>query len=156
MPKNLVSAELSDEDQALILSSIAVIQEKLPFLIGLSPDERKRLCHMGDKSRSFVNKAVELALQNDELIPRFLDVDELQRDLALLDALYPIMMAIARLQELLEDTYRQVGSEAYEAARTVYKSARDYGQNAGVNSSVEEMGRRFAYKSRKVSEPTRP
>jgi hypothetical protein len=148
---DVISADLPVEVQELILSSLTDIQDKMPFLLGLSSAERKRMCHMGDKSRSFVNKAVELAVQNSELMPRCLDVEEMQRDLALLDALYPIMMSIAKLQELVEDTYRQVGSEAYEAARIVYKSAQSNGKNAGVSSSVEEMGRHFARKNRKVT-----
>jgi hypothetical protein len=146
-----VTVELSIADQEIILAAIATVHDKLPFLDGLSAAERKRMCYMGDKSRSFVNKAVELATQNSELMPRCLDADELRRDLELLDALYPIMMSIAKLQELVEDTYRKVGSEVYEAARLAYKSARANGKNAGVNSSVEEMGRRFAQKSRKVT-----
>ncbi|HHP7246265.1 MAG TPA: hypothetical protein ACFE0H_16425 [Elainellaceae cyanobacterium] len=151
MTENRVSADLSPDEQEFILSSLKTIQEKLSFLIGLSAAERKRLCHMGDKSRAFVLKALELATQNDELLPRCLDVDELRRDVDLLDALYPIMLSMAKLQELIEDTYRQVGSEAYASARMVYKSARANGENMGVSSSLEEMGRRFA-KSRKASD----
>jgi hypothetical protein len=56
-----VSVELSIEDQEIIMTAIATIQEKLPFLDGLSAAERKWMCYIGDKSRSFVNKAVELA-----------------------------------------------------------------------------------------------
>jgi len=156
MNTNLVSATLSAEDQQMIMDSINTIFDKLPFLMGLSPTERKRLCSMGDKSRAFVNKAAEFAAQNGELMPGCLDVEELRRDIALLDSLYPVMLAIEKLQGLIEDTYRQVGSEAYAAARSVYKSARANGMDVGVDASIEDMGRRFTRRNRSKAEPEQP
>lgn len=37
------------------------IKQKLPFLIDLIAEERKSLPKMGDKSRAFVSKALEVA-----------------------------------------------------------------------------------------------
>jgi hypothetical protein len=35
------------------------------------------------------------------------------------------------------------GSEAYAAARTAYKAARSFGNNAGMDGVIGEMGMRF-------------
>ncbi|MGJ3245299.1 MAG: hypothetical protein ACFE0I_04400 [Elainellaceae cyanobacterium] len=142
------------QDHAQDILAIALIYDKLPFLVGLTQAERKRLCRMGDKTRPFVNKSIELAAQNHELMSRCLDIDEMRRDVDLVDALYPIMLSVAKLQELLEDTYLQAGSEAFEAARMAYSAARKHGKNAGIDSAVEEVGRRFSRKRHKPKAET--
>jgi hypothetical protein len=83
-------------------------------------------------------------------MPRCLDIDEMRRDLELVESLYPVLLSITQLQELIEDTYLLAGSEAYAAARMAYNSARVNGRNAGLNATVDQMGRRFARKSRKT------
>jgi hypothetical protein len=128
--------------------------KSFPFSVGLTPEERRSLSRMGDKTRAFVNKAVELADQNAELMPRCLDVEEMRRDIELVETLYPILLSIAQLQELIEDTYLLAGSEAYAAARMAYNSARANGKNVGLTGAVDEMGRRFSRKGRKAQTET--
>lgn len=153
MTTNLISAALPADDQAVILAALATVRDKLPFLAGLTPEQRRGLCRMGDKSRSFVDKALELATQNADLMPRCLDVDEMRRDLELVEALYPILFSIGQLKELIEDTYLLAGSEAYAAARTAYNSARTNGKTMGLSEAVDQMGRHFSRKSRKAQTP---
>jgi hypothetical protein len=150
MDTNRISATFTLTEQQAVLAAIAIIYEKLSFLVGLTPEQRRSLCRMGDKTRAFVDKAVELATQNTELMPRCLDIDEMRRDLELVESLYPVLLSITQLQELIEDTYLLAGSEAYAAARMAYNSARANGRNAGLNATVDQMGRRFERKSRKT------
>jgi hypothetical protein len=150
MDTNRISAIFTLTEQQAVLAAIAIIYEKLSFLVGLTPEQRRSLCRMGDKTRAFVDKAMELATQNAELMPRCLDIDEMRRDLELVESLYPVLLSITQLQELIEDTYLLAGSEAYAAARMAYNSARVNGRNAGLNATVDQMGRRFARKSRKT------
>jgi hypothetical protein len=76
MPKNLVSATLSPSDRDEVLVAIATIKAKLPFLLSLTPEESKSLPRLGDKSRAFTVKALEIALQHSEFLPRMFDVEE--------------------------------------------------------------------------------
>lgn len=41
MPENRISAALSQADQQAVLAAVQTIREKLPFLIDLSPEERR-------------------------------------------------------------------------------------------------------------------
>src|ERR1043165_4954711 len=113
MPENRVNATLSAADQQAVMAAINTIREKLPFLIDLTTDERRTLPKMGDKSRTFVGQALTLATQNSDFLPRSFDVEEMRKDVELASALQPIMAALTQLQELVEDTYTEVGSEAY-------------------------------------------
>ena len=104
MTENRISASLTPEDQQAVLAAIATIKEKLPFLLGLSPEESKSLPRLGDKSRAFVAKALEVATQNPDFLPRSFDIEEMRKDVELFEALYPITLALSQLQELLDDT----------------------------------------------------
>ena len=145
-----ISATLDSKDRDAVMAAVATIKEKLPFLIDLSADDRKALPKMGDKSRAFVTKALEVATQNPDFLPRSFDLEELRKDVQLFEAMYPIVVAVTQLQELLDDTCLAVGSEAYAAALQVYGYAKASGNVGGLDGVVGEMGQRFARKPRKV------
>jgi len=144
-----ISAALTQADRDAVMAAVATIKQKLPFLIDLTLEERKALPKMGDKSRAFVSKALEVATQNPDFLPRSFDLEEMRKDVQLFEAMYPIVMALTQLQELLDDTYVTVGSEAYSAALQVYSYAKASGQGAGLEAVVGELGQRFARKSKK-------
>jgi hypothetical protein len=151
MPDNRISADLSQTDQQAVLAAINTIRQKLPFLIDLTPEDRRALPRMGDKSRAFVQQALELATQNPDILPRSFDVEEMRKDVELFSALSPLLAALAQLQELMEDTYLAVGSEAYTAALLVYQYARAGGQGAALDGALDALSQRFARKSGKGS-----
>jgi len=78
------------------------------------------------------------------------DLEELRKDVQLFEAMYPIVVALTQLQELVDDTCLAAGSEAYAAALQVYNYAKASGQGAGLDAVVGEMGQRFARKPRKA------
>ena len=145
-----ISAALKQSERDEVLQAIATIKEKLPFLIDLSNEERKALPKMGDKSRTFVSKALEVATQNPEFLPRSFDLDEMRKDVQLFEALYPVLLSLSQVHELVDDTSLAVGSEAYAAALQVYTYAKASGQGGGLETVVDEMGQRFARRSRKA------
>jgi hypothetical protein len=150
MANNKVSAKFSPADREAVMQAITTIRQKLPFLIDLSTEERKALPKLGDKSRAFVSKALEIAAQNPDFLPRSFDLDEMRRDIELFEALYPILLSLTQLQELVDDTSVAVGSEAYAAGLMVYNYAKASGKGAGLDSMVDDLGRRFARKAKKV------
>ncbi|MDX2212264.1 MAG: hypothetical protein SFY66_03135 [Oculatellaceae cyanobacterium bins.114] len=149
-----ISASLTATDRLNVMDAIATIKDTLPFLIDLTIEERKTLPKMGDKSRAFVTKALEIATQNPDFLPRSFDLEEMRRDVQLFESLYPIVVAMAQLQELLDDTCLAVGSEAYASALQVYSYAKASGQGAGLNGMVEQLGQRFARKAKREKTQT--
>lgn len=147
MPSNHVSAALSDADQRAVLDAIKTIREKLPFLIDLSMAERKALPRMGDKTQAFVQRALELAIQNNGILPNSFDLEEYRRDVALLNAMGPVRTALAQLNELLDDTFVATGSDAYTSGLLVYHAAKLAGLGEGLDELVATMGRRFRRKA---------
>ncbi|HEY9654014.1 MAG TPA: hypothetical protein V6C50_00855, partial [Crinalium sp.] len=109
---NRISAALTQTDREAVMDAITTIKTRLPFLIDLTADECKALPKMGDKSRAFVSKALEVATQNPDFLPRSFDLEEMRKDVQLFEAMYPIVVALAQLQELVDDTTTAAGSEA--------------------------------------------
>src|SRR5207237_10091971 len=56
-------------DEQGIMTAIETIRQKLPFLLNLTPAERKGLAKLGDKSRAVVLNSVDVATQNPETLP---------------------------------------------------------------------------------------
>ena len=148
MPENRVNATLSPADQQAVLDAIATIKAKLPFLVDLTPTERQILPKMGDKSRAFVHKALEVATQNPGFLPRDFDLAEMRHDVELFESLQPVVVALTQLQELVDDTVVGVGSEAYTAALLVYQYAKASNQGAALDELADALGRRFARKAK--------
>ena len=147
MPDN-ISATLTAETRDEILTKINTIKQQLPFLIDLTTEERRSLTKMGDKSSAFVTKALEVATQNPDFLPRAFNIEEMRKDVELMQMLQPILMVINQLQDLIEDTYMQVGSEAYSAALNIYNYAKNSPSGSALEGVAEELGRRFARKPR--------
>ena len=151
MTDNRVSANLSPEDIAAVQEAIVTLKQKLPFLIGLTKEERISMLKLGDKSRAFVQKTMELVKQNQDFLPRSFDVEEMQKDVNLFNDLYPILLSLQQLNEQVEDTLMVVGSEAYAAALVAYRYAKDANMGAGLDGVLDDIGRRFARKSSKTA-----
>lgn len=142
-----IDATLSPADRDAVMAAIQTIRAKLPFLIDLTPEERRGLPKMGDQSRTFVSRALEVATQDDSFLPRSFDVAEMRKDVDLVNALEPIRIALARLAEGVDDTLTRAGSEAYSAGLVVYQAARANGRGGALDTVADELGRRFARKA---------
>ncbi len=139
-----IHATLSAQDRTDALAALDVVRAKLPFLVDLSPEERRNLPRFGDKSLAFVHRAAEVARQDDSYLPRRFDLDAFAQDVALYDALDGLYIAVTRLAEHLEDTRALVGAEAYSAALDVYRALKANGHGGALDDVADELGKRFA------------
>lgn len=140
-----ISAEISDETVTQLIQHVKEIEKQLPFVINLTPDEIRALPKMGDKSLPFVEKSLEFAQEYPEFVPPYLDVPELQRDLALSKKLKRLINVLQPLTEKVCDTYYAVGAEAFTAARTFYKSTKNASGLSvpGSDAIAVELGKRY-------------
>jgi hypothetical protein len=97
---------------------------------------------MGDKTRAFVSKAVEIATLNPDLLSAA-QLLQLQHDAGLATALQTISMLLIPLAELIDDSSLLAGSEAYSGALTVYELVKRTGQGDALDVLSDELGRRF-------------
>jgi transcriptional regulator with GAF, ATPase, and Fis domain len=145
--RELEHATFSAADQEAILAAVGAIRQKLPFLVDLSPDERKAILKLGGKTHGFAKKAFEIAAQNPGILPASVSVDELRNTEHLYEGLSAIKLAIDQLQKQ-DDTTMQVGSDAYATARSIYACAKNGFVGASLKTAADELGKRFGRKNR--------
>jgi hypothetical protein len=150
--ENKLSQDLTAAAITNINTAIATIKTNLPFLLTLTAEERSSLAKMGNKSLAFVRKSYEYAKLNPTLVPTFVVVDELRKDLETVDKLHAIYAQITDLQSRLDDTIMLASSEAYMAALTFYSSVQMASKNnvPGAKSILEDLSERFSYKKAKI------
>ncbi len=146
MNENRISASLSQTDVDAILGAIKTIKEKLPFLLNLTVDERRALNKPGDRSCNFVDKALEVAAQNPDILPGLFNIEEMRKDIELSQKLQPILLALSQLQEVVDNTAAVVNSEAYAAALRVYGYAKSAGKAAALQDTLDDLGKHFTRK----------
>jgi hypothetical protein len=139
-----ITGSLSPQDIQEIKAALQTIQKKLPFLVTLSNEERRRLLKMGDKSLAFVNNSVTAAQSNREILPASFDVEELVRDYQLASALTELLTSMRQITEQVDDTLLAVGSEAMSSSLTVYDYVKTAAKKTpGLKTVAEQLGERF-------------
>lgn len=152
--QNRISATLQEADRQAALEAIQTIETKLAFLESLTPDERREMPKMGDKSVAFVRKSVEMAQTGADYLPGAFDIPGFKADLDLFDALLPIRQRVVRLQEKIEDTMTLLGSDLYVAALDHYAAAKRNGKAAGLDDLMTMLGKRFIRRTTPPAPPT--
>lgn len=119
--QNQVSFTLEENVRKEALAAITTLENLLKDkLVLMDSDTRKQIPRMGDKSIGFVSKSLEYAQSNPDLVPRYLDVEEMKKDYEGVSSLREISGKVTKLSEMVEDTMALSGSEAYSAALAFY------------------------------------
>lgn len=144
MPYQNISAKLTDADVQEIKEAIATIEAKLPFLVNLTAEERRKLFKMGNKSLTFVSNSLTAAQSNRDILPASFNVDEFARDYQLATTLTNIHLGLQQLAEKVDDTLMAVNSEAMSSSLTVYDYVKTAAKKTpGLKAIAEQLGERF-------------
>ncbi|MDR0604551.1 MAG: hypothetical protein LBG80_09645 [Bacteroidales bacterium] len=122
-----------------------IFQILKPYMIPLTPEERRNIIKMGEKTYSFVSKAYDLAKENPDLCPKYFDIEEMRIDVEDAVKLIALKTNINQIYESISDTEMVAGSEAYKAALMFYQEAKNAAQNDiyGAKAIYEELKKRF-------------
>jgi hypothetical protein len=156
MTLNRISATFGPSEREAVLMAIATIKQAMPFLIHLTVEERKTLVKAGDRSRGFTINCLNAAQQHSECLPRTFDVDEMAKDVKLMEDLYAVMMALTELHSLVDDTYFTAQSEAYGAALKVYNAAKAHDDMPAMKVVVDQLKQQFTRRNKKDTPESSP
>lgn len=154
---NLVSFNIPEADMTEIKAAINVLTTKLlPHLKTLSPEERQELPKMGLKTIGFVQKALEHCLQNPDLVPPFLNVEELTNDVKAVEVIRSLYQPLLQLTEGLSDTMTLSGSEAFGGSLMFYNSSKNAKKSKVQKAETiyNDLQARFPGRPRKPEEET--
>ena len=149
--QNFVSFQIPDTEMMEIKTAITILRSRLqPYLKSLSAEERHDLPKMGDKTVSFVKKALEYCTLNSEIVPAFLDVNAFKVDVQAVESIRAICQPLEQITEALNDTMLLSGSEAYSSALIFYNAAKSAAKTniTGAKSVVEDLSSRFPGRSK--------
>lgn len=124
MLKDVINAELSTEDENLVIQQVGEIQTKFPFLIGLTSDERMKLPKMGRKTLDFVEKALIHGKEHADKMPPYVDTAGMERDMVLFKQIRRLLSNVAPFVSKLMDTEMRLGAEAYAMGRVIYNTVK--------------------------------
>ncbi len=155
MPYQNISATVAEADVTAIKAALATIQQKLPFLVSLTADERKAIFKTGPGSLSFVQNALQAAQNNPDIFPKSFDVTEFNSDVTLFTVLTDLGTAVEQLASEIDDTRLAVGGEAMQEATQVYTYVKAAAANTpGLKPVADQLGQRFQKAGSATSAPT--
>jgi hypothetical protein len=116
MSENRISIELASELVEQVKGLIDQIEEKLPFLISLTSDERNSFPKLSRENELFVEETIRAAASHKEVLPAYIHTDEMAKDIELFQQLSRIMVRLNHVHSKVKDTMHIAGAEALATA----------------------------------------
>ena len=116
MSENRISIELSSDLVEQVKGLIDQIEEKLPFLISLTSDERNSFPKLNRENELFVEETIRAAESHKEVLPSYIHTDEMAKDLELFQQLSRVMIRLNHVHSKVKDTMHIAGAEALATA----------------------------------------
>jgi len=147
---DLLDTDLSDQELAEVLQAIATIHQKLPYLVLLSPGDKKATSMLDEGRVPFALKAVEYASRETAISPNPPLLEAAKKDLKVYTGLQTVERELSRLSEMVSDTRMLAGAELYQFARVTYKMSKIAASLnvPGTKSIVDDLGILYAPQGR--------
>jgi hypothetical protein len=122
-----------------------------PYALALTPKERHDIPKMGEKTVSFVEKALGFASENTELCPPYLSIANFEVDLSDALGLRVASNTTTQVLETISDIELLAGSEAFQAALAFYNYVKLLASQdvPRAKAIYEELKKRFPFVRRK-------
>ena len=142
---NRMNVTATSEQVNAVKAALQAINTNLPFLTGLTPEERSSLPSINVNNKVFTEDAINAGLNNASLIPSYVSVANMQSDLTLFHQFDELILLTKQTLEKLEDTQLLAGSEAYTSALALYRLFGSAAEAAvpGADSIYVQLKERF-------------
>jgi len=154
--ENLVSFQFTDEEVAQLDNALSVFEAAAKKLIEVSQTDRMEIAKMTKKGFQFINKSIDIMNISPDLVPRFVDVENVKTDVALLSQLQRFLLPLQAITRRIEDTMMVTGSEAYLGCLSTYQSIKNAakGNVASARVHYDELKQFFPGPSRSTATET--
>lgn len=157
--QNQIAVQVSQADLQKMTDFITGLQNVLvPYVIGLSDQERHDILKIGDKSVAFVDKCMDYTETNPEFIPNNLDVPSMQIDVTAINQLYPLLQQLMQITTNLSDTVMLSGSEAFKGALLYYGGVQMGMKTNEPNAKTiyDDLSQRYSGRAAVTDKPAKP
>lgn len=144
--ENVISIVIPPADIQIVKDALATINTTLaPYMLALTPEQRKTIPKMSDGTEPFVAKVMDYATSDPQFAPPYMDVPEMKKDFDAVTQLLPLLRTVDQLEDNLSDTTMMAGSEAYVAALSYYNSVKMAAKMnvPGAKAIYEDLRKRF-------------
>jgi hypothetical protein len=116
-----------------------------PYIIALTPEERRDLPKTGEKTFAFTEKAYQIYKEYPALRPNFIDEAAYTADYEDAMRLRIPVLAFKQLSRALDDLQMIAGSEAFQSGLDVYRNIQAQARRNIGNAKVlyDELSKRF-------------
>lgn len=152
MQKNSIDLVFALEEDNQINEALKVLESTLlPKLTVLEKDDKQDMLIMGDRSLGFVEKSLEIARQDTELLRSFVDVTLFENDVKAINRLRALSFKLSQLVSAVDDSFAVAGNEAYKTSLMVYSLMKNAAQmgHPGAKEKVADLKERFPNKPKK-------
>jgi GrpB-like predicted nucleotidyltransferase (UPF0157 family) len=146
-----IPPEILAQAQSYIDSANAILA---PYLLPMTSGERHDILKMGDKTLSFVEKALDYAHHYPQLCPSYLDLAAFDTDMTDATGLRTLHISAKQLSDDIDDTAMTAGSESYQAALVFYNAVKAAAAQdiPGAKEVYADLKNRFPRVKRKSDE----
>ncbi|MGL1889323.1 MAG: hypothetical protein OCD76_22605 [Reichenbachiella sp.] len=152
--ENVISIDIPEADVQTVKDAFATIKTTLsPYILALTPEQRKTIPKMSDGTEPFVSKVMDYAVSDPQFAPPYMNVPEMQKDFDVVSELMPLLRSVDQLTANLSDTTMMAGSEAYVASLSYYNSVKMAAKMnvPGAKAIHDDLKKRFEGQGRSKS-----
>lgn len=147
---NLISVTFSAEELQQLDEHLAALESLLSAkCISLTPDQRRDLGRLGNKSENWMRKVMDYVQTQPALVPAFIDVPETQRDFESRRAIQPRVARLEAISDMLSDTNLLLGTDLYHSSMAYYR-------NIKLLAKQNVIGAKAVYEDLSAQFPGRP
>ena len=155
--ENNLSITIPPETLQAVKDALQQIQSMMaPYVVALTPEQRKEIPKVNDGTEPFMGKVVEYSAANAQFLPAYVSLVELQKDWNVFSEITPLLRTMDQIRDNFSDTAMLAGSEAYKGALSYYQSVK---QAAKVNAPdakaiYEDLSKRFTKQGKRTNSPS--
>jgi hypothetical protein len=153
---NQINTPIPPSDLAKALDHLKQARAALtPYLYPLTPDERKTLYKMGDKSVGFMQKLLIYATDTPSFVPSFINLDEVKQDVGVAADLSAVEQFAAQLALDLDSTKMLAGSEGMDQSTPIYQNIKFMAEQnqPGAQAAYDDLRQHFTGRPSKKGPP---
>ncbi|MES2660583.1 MAG: hypothetical protein V4689_18300 [Verrucomicrobiota bacterium] len=153
---NRISAEITDAVKTQVLTKFQEIKDLLPFLINLSPEEKRGIVTISTERGAMDEAFTSEMGAHPDLVPAYVDATELARDRELRGDLLEILQRSREICDALEDTAHVAGSDVLLGYLSFYNNVQQAAKRGvnGAKTLLDNLSRFFPRNRRVAVVPT--
>lgn len=143
---NLITVEFTTQEVNSVNNKLDGVEQVIaPKAVNLSPEERQQYAKISYEMNVFVDKVRAYMTTDPTLIPTWLDVAEMDRDIAARTVLTAWHNKLTELLEMVDDTNILLSTDVYHSALAYYNNVKQASVNnvPGTTTIYQDLQQQF-------------